>query len=48
VVGSAAEEGYTIALYLPLIPIERISKVFDESIGEPVVSRLSTNGVVAY
>lgn len=45
VVGSAAEEGYTIALYLPLIPIERISKVFDESIGEPVVS---TNGVVAY
>jgi hypothetical protein len=28
-----------------LIPIERISKVFDESIGEPVVS---TNGVVAY
>jgi hypothetical protein len=22
--------------------------VFDESIGEPVVSRLSTNGVVAY
>lgn len=45
VVGSAAEGGYTIALYLPLIPIERISKVFDESIGEPVVS---TNGVVAY
>ncbi|KAF9669343.1 hypothetical protein SADUNF_Sadunf14G0097800 [Salix dunnii] len=30
VVGSAAERGYTVALYLPLIPIESFVKVFDE------------------
>ncbi|KAH7578359.1 hypothetical protein JRO89_XS01G0372400 [Xanthoceras sorbifolium] len=34
------ERGYVVAVYLPLIPIERIAKVFDEDSGTPV----STNG----
>lgn len=38
VVGCTAERGYTVASYLPLIPTEKIAKVFDEGVNEPTVS----------
>lgn len=34
----AGENGYTVAAYMPLIPIERIAKVFDEG------TTVTTNG----
>ena len=36
-----AERGYTVSYYLPLVPIERISKVFEAAENEPSVV---TNG----
>ncbi|CBI36832.3 unnamed protein product, partial [Vitis vinifera] len=40
-VSYTAERGYTVALYLPLIPTERIAKVFEEASALPTVE---TNG----
>ncbi|KAJ7977545.1 Rubber elongation factor protein (REF) [Quillaja saponaria] len=40
-VGYNSERGYTVATYLPLIPTERIAKVFEDAGNGPVVS---TNG----
>ncbi|RVX20590.1 Stress-related protein [Vitis vinifera] len=40
-VSYTAERGYTVALYLPLIPTERIAKVFQEASALPTVE---TNG----
>ncbi|PON96575.1 Rubber elongation factor [Trema orientale] len=34
----SAESGYAVALYLPLIPIDRIAKVFEEAETGPTVS----------
>uniref|UniRef100_A0A6N2M8U3 Uncharacterized protein n=1 Tax=Salix viminalis TaxID=40686 RepID=A0A6N2M8U3_SALVM len=45
VVVFTAERGYTATLYLSLIPFERFTKVFDESVRESIVS---TNEVVAH
>lgn len=33
-----AERGYTVASYLPLIPMERIAKVFEEAENGPTIS----------
>lgn len=38
VVSQTAERGYTAASYLPLIPIEKIAKVFQEDDNGPTVS----------
>lgn len=40
-VAYTAEKGYPLSYYLPLVPIERISKIFEGAENEPVVS---TNG----
>lgn len=37
-VSYSAENGYAVAAYLPLIPIERIAKVFEEAETGPAVS----------
>ena len=34
----SAENGYAVALYLPLIPVERIAKVFEDAETGPTVS----------
>jgi len=38
---AAAERGYTVSYYLPLVPVERISKVFEGDVNGPSVK---TNG----
>ncbi|CAI9778487.1 unnamed protein product [Fraxinus pennsylvanica] len=40
-VAYTAEKGYPLSYYLPLVPIERIAKIFEGAENEPVVS---TNG----
>ncbi|GAV73864.1 REF domain-containing protein [Cephalotus follicularis] len=47
VVCYSGERGYTVAAYMPLIPVERIAKVFDEGVGGPTVSTNGTNGKIA-
>ncbi|BFG43348.1 stress-related protein [Prunus yedoensis var. nudiflora] len=44
-VGYSADRGYSVAAYLPLIPTERIAKVFDEAENDPAVS--TSGGAVA-
>ncbi|KAL6271820.1 hypothetical protein ACE6H2_028731 [Prunus campanulata] len=44
-VGYSADRGYSVAAYLPLIPTERIAKVFDEAENGPAVS--TSGGAVA-
>lgn len=44
-VGYTADRGYSVAAYLPLIPTERIAKVFDEAENGPAVS--TSGGAVA-
>ncbi|PQQ14547.1 stress-related protein [Prunus yedoensis var. nudiflora] len=44
-VGYSADRGYSVAEYLPLIPTDRIAKVFDEAENGPAVS--TSGGAVA-
>lgn len=44
VVCFAADRGYTVASFLPLIPLERIAKVFEEAENGPTIS---SNGEAA-
>ncbi|KAI5316149.1 hypothetical protein L3X38_045325 [Prunus dulcis] len=44
-VGYTADRGYSVAAYLPLVPTERIAKVFDEAENGPAVS--TSGGAVA-
>ncbi|CAB4281558.1 unnamed protein product [Prunus armeniaca] len=44
-VGYTADRGYFVAAYLPLIPTERIAKVFDDAENGPAVS--TSGGAVA-
>lgn len=44
-VGYTADRGYSVAAYLPLIPTERIAKVFDDAENGPAVS--TSGGAVA-
>ncbi|KAJ4847442.1 hypothetical protein Tsubulata_030686 [Turnera subulata] len=37
-VGCAGQKGYTVTPYLPLVPVERIAKIFDEGVNGPSVS----------
>ncbi|XP_057539698.1 REF/SRPP-like protein At3g05500 [Amaranthus tricolor] len=42
-----AEKGYRVANYMPLVPIEKISKVFEEQKGETQTVATNENGVAA-
>ncbi|XP_015891920.3 stress-related protein [Ziziphus jujuba] len=47
-VSYAAERGYAVASYLPLIPIERIAKVFEEVENGPTMSSNGEAAVLAH
>ena len=42
-----AEKGYRVANYMPLVPIERISNVFEVQKGETETVATNENGVAA-
>jgi len=46
-VQTSAEEGYKVASYLPLVPTEKIAKVFSNKEAKPIVSTPSTPAVEA-